>query len=465
MAVVTVKKALIGKEDISYGNGTFSRATSTGGTQNITKLSTGVEVFNVKDYGAVGDGTTDDTTAIQAAIDAAEAAGGETVWLAGGTYLVNSTIVVRDRVSMVGAGVASVLTTASAITILSTEANANADGDYARRLADFVVDGNLVATTCLHMPVDAYREVVNVFLYDSAVANGVGLELVGTQNCTFLGCDIVRHYDCLKVLDGAGNNTFIRCRAGAAGNNHLYMNDDGTPDAQAFQSGPEANEFIGCLFEFDRSGETPNNVNIVKGRKNLFTGCGFPQGAVTTGAVVTLAADAHLNGFTHCSFVLGSTAIPAINHDGYHTNVLFCSIEGGSSGATAIASTKKMVAWGNHLANSMVITDNAASSTGAALFLDTLSGAGMRIPWLHFGSVAPAAGIAAGYVYYDSTANKLRMYNGAAWEYLGSAVQQTYTTTHSTDRTLVAASDTTEQVADVLGTLIADLVTAGVLKN
>lgn len=43
-------------------------------------------VYNVKLYGAVGNGTTDDTAAIQSAIDAADAANGGTVYFPNGTY-------------------------------------------------------------------------------------------------------------------------------------------------------------------------------------------------------------------------------------------------------------------------------------------------------------------------------------------------------------------------------------------
>jgi polygalacturonase len=49
------------------------------------------EIKNVKDFGAVGNGVADDTTAIQAAINAAIAAGGGTVFVPGGsTYIVKN---------------------------------------------------------------------------------------------------------------------------------------------------------------------------------------------------------------------------------------------------------------------------------------------------------------------------------------------------------------------------------------
>jgi polygalacturonase len=56
-------------------------------------------VFPVRAHGAVGDGKTLDTKAIQAAIDACAAAGGGTVLLANGVFL-SGTINLRDHVTL-----------------------------------------------------------------------------------------------------------------------------------------------------------------------------------------------------------------------------------------------------------------------------------------------------------------------------------------------------------------------------
>lgn len=62
------------------------------------------DVVSVKDFGAVGDGVTDDTAAIQAAIDAIFAAGGGEVFFPKGTYLVSAMLEMRNEVSLRGVG-------------------------------------------------------------------------------------------------------------------------------------------------------------------------------------------------------------------------------------------------------------------------------------------------------------------------------------------------------------------------
>lgn len=65
-----------------------------------TLLHDKTSVFNVKSYGAVGDGVTDDTDAIQACIDAA---GDGTVFFPAGNYLVDS-LLVKESPTLEGVG-------------------------------------------------------------------------------------------------------------------------------------------------------------------------------------------------------------------------------------------------------------------------------------------------------------------------------------------------------------------------
>lgn len=65
------------------------------------------EVISVKDFGAVGNNTADDTSAIQAAINAAQAAFGAVVYFPAGTYKISSELSITSPVYLVGQGAAA----------------------------------------------------------------------------------------------------------------------------------------------------------------------------------------------------------------------------------------------------------------------------------------------------------------------------------------------------------------------
>jgi len=78
----------------------FTQAGSNDTRTVQTKLE---ESVSVKDFGAVGDGVTDDTAAIQAAIDAVQAAGGGTVYVPKGQYKTTDVIRITGKVNLIGA--------------------------------------------------------------------------------------------------------------------------------------------------------------------------------------------------------------------------------------------------------------------------------------------------------------------------------------------------------------------------
>ena len=111
--------------------------------------------YNVKTYGAVGNGTTDDTAAIQSTIDAAFADGGGTVFFPAGTYRVTATIqtgyrvyclLVRSKIILKGAS-----RDASIIKLANNQPqdcriianyNQQSGGDESIAFEDFTIDGN-----------------------------------------------------------------------------------------------------------------------------------------------------------------------------------------------------------------------------------------------------------------------------------------------------------------------------------
>jgi len=162
-AAPTITRRLIYREDIAPGYGAVTVPTSTGGTMTVHKLNysyLGGPWFDVRDYGALGDGSNDDAPAIDNAFDACEAAGKGTVFLPAGVFKLatysthqyshTAYITPRSNCNLIGSGRASILRVAdgqfaahngtNGPNVITTNAAAGLDNAVFR---DFVIDENL----------------------------------------------------------------------------------------------------------------------------------------------------------------------------------------------------------------------------------------------------------------------------------------------------------------------------------
>lgn len=113
--------------------------------------------YNARDYGAVADGVTSDTTNIRALVDTVEAAGGGVVYVPAGVYALNGTgtasqgcIALPSNVTLLGDGPGKTVfklldqvnvSVTGIVRLLSGAANTNVE------MIGFTIDGNLAAQT------------------------------------------------------------------------------------------------------------------------------------------------------------------------------------------------------------------------------------------------------------------------------------------------------------------------------
>jgi hypothetical protein len=104
------------------------------------------DVVNVRDFGAKGDGATDDTAALNAAITAAAAVGG-TVLIPAGTYPISAEVWLRSGVTVRGVGDGTVLkSTAANGKLVNVSWNVVGSTDHDINVLDLVRDGAGVGT-------------------------------------------------------------------------------------------------------------------------------------------------------------------------------------------------------------------------------------------------------------------------------------------------------------------------------
>lgn len=262
--------------------------------------------IDVKSEGAVGDGSTDDTTAIQAALDAVSTTTGGMVFFPPGRYRVTSTLVVRrHRTTLAGVGPGHWATNAthtqsgsrleaggtlSGGPLLRVQDTGNTQPVFGTTLRDLTLDGMGTATgPGIHWR--SYRSVIdNVHVYRFAT-HGIHFEgygswglyetdarLIEVAECggsgVYIGTGSADLHFIHPVIFDCGVNMRVESSSAQVTGAHLY---NATTNNLLFNGNGSRSKFANCKIEgAEQHGVVIDTTN--GGISDIqFTGCNFSQ--------------------------------------------------------------------------------------------------------------------------------------------------------------------------------------------
>ena len=288
---------------------------SQGGTGSVSRTVENKlqESVSVKDFGAVGDGVTDDTAAIQAFFAHLEATGD--IGTGGGKSYIFSTPLVIKHHNLQDIGFTYKGSTASA-TAITVEQGGDSYGVCKWTNVSVSIDATSTNVVCALRLRKALRSTfINVSASGATETNAAGLILEGATSNRFFNCTFGGNYNGTELVyflnpsNGvhvpANENKFFACTWTGEINRGVQMLGDPTVTNQSQGNG---NGFIGCWFE-DNGGE---GAYIENGNAWLFSNCRWED--CTTNSIALISSGVNLgqgvsiDGMNNFASVIGAGA-------------------------------------------------------------------------------------------------------------------------------------------------------------
>lgn len=258
--------------------------------------------YNVMDQGALGDGTTNDTAAIQATIDLAEAAGGGLIYFPPGTYSILSQMTVvlpgsLSRITLMGAPGATLSLGADLANNDTPMIDVSNSGGALVRcwftVLDLKFEGNSHTGTGLKTNSLAERTTIERCWFHDFDGRGlwaygsIGINIIGSHFITCgTGCDI-------DGTTSQGEGAIVGSKFESCVDVCLNLND-----------GITFMEIIGCTFY----GSVPHKVEVADGAYSIgFRACSF-EDAATEGSCLWFVGSASEITIEDCQFQANATS-------------------------------------------------------------------------------------------------------------------------------------------------------------
>lgn len=268
-----------------------------------TFLDKGSLVYNVKAYGALGNGTTDDTTACQNAINAAAVTGG-IVWFPAGTYKITTAlklysgttpnIVAFSNITIMGAGSSGTLGTVieQATTGLDVIKGLNDTANSAQLQNVTIQDMNLSWGT-----VTLTNSGNGLYLAQQS-AGGPSFQLINLKNVVATNCQGSGKYG--FNIESMITSTVNTCMAVTCANGFFLNGDVGG----SYDSVSTSVTFFNCYANMGANAVI--GYNCVDNTYISFVGCACDIGANTTGTAYSVLGSSGVS-FIACGCELDGT--------------------------------------------------------------------------------------------------------------------------------------------------------------